>query len=209
MYLKSVGLFKTLKEADIEVDDRGVENRPMPQLVLPLTRFTSEPEVENLANHALEALQNSDLGAPNLYQVVSEIFAELALNAVQHAASPVGAFGLIQFYQGEIRRRFVCTVADGGIGIRASLERNPSLRRRVPYDWAAIKLAVKEGVSGTGSERRGIGLYGVAEDMRQADRQLIIHSGIGMLLRTGISDTPANRARVLYPGTLVSASIPT
>jgi hypothetical protein len=31
--------------------------------------------------------------------VVAEVFAELAMNAVQHSRSEIGSFGLIQFYQ--------------------------------------------------------------------------------------------------------------
>ena len=73
------------------------------QLVLPLTGFNTEFEVEDVTNRAQMALQESGLGAANIYPVVSETFAELAMNAVQHAESPIGAFGFVQFYQSEIR----------------------------------------------------------------------------------------------------------
>lgn len=102
----------------------------------------------------------------------------------------------------------MCAVADGGIGIRRSLERNPELKELAVYDWSAIEIALREGVSGTGSRTRGIGLYGVAEDMRKAGRQLIIHSGIGMLQTTEELETSAQRTG-LFPGTLAYASIPT
>ncbi|OGO50220.1 MAG: hypothetical protein A2148_04295 [Chloroflexi bacterium RBG_16_68_14] len=203
-----MGLFDALKQAGVEVDDRGVRGRSDPQLILPLTRFSEEREVEDLANRALEALNKAGLGAANLHPLVSEIFAELALNAVQHAESPIGAFGLIQFYELQQGRRFVCAVGDGGIGIRRSLERNPDLADQVPYDWVAIELALRERVSGTGSKTRGIGLYGVAEDMRKAGRQLIIHSGIGMVETNEELESEAKRT-TLFPGTLAYASIPT
>lgn len=206
IYLKSVGLFRTLQEAGIEVDDRGIPLRPDPQLVLPLTRFNSQADVEQLANEALERLQSAGLGSANLYPLVSEVFAELALNAVEHSESEIGAFGFIQFYQFQQGRRFVCVAADGGIGIRRSLERNPDLRDRVPYDWVAIELALRERVSGTGSKTRGIGLYGVAEDMRRPGRQLIIHSGIGMLETSEELESQAQRT-ILFPGTLAYGSI--
>jgi hypothetical protein len=146
IYLKSVGLFKILQDCGVEADDRGIGGSHDSQLVLPLTRFDSANDVENLANEALERLQSSGMGAANLHSVVSEIFAELALNAVQHSESKIGSFGLIQFYESEFSRRFVCTVADGGIGIRRSLERNADLRSRVVYDWTAIELALEEGI---------------------------------------------------------------
>ncbi len=208
VYLKSVGLFGMLKEDGVEVDDRGIRYRRDPQLILPLTRFRRESEVEDLANEALSALSKARLGAANLHPLVSEVFAELALNAVQHSESTVGAFGLIQFYETQLGRRFVCVVADGGIGIRRSLERNPELSDQVPYDWVAIELALRERVSGTGVKTRGIGLYGVAEDMRRAGRQLIIHSGIGMVGTTEEMESEAKRT-TLFPGTLAYTSIPT
>lgn len=206
LYLQSVGLFSLLKEAGVEIDDRGIAVRHDAQLILPLTRFRSEADVEALANSALEALGRAGVGSANLYPVVSEVFAELALNAVQHAESRIGALGLIQFYESQSGRRFVCTVADGGIGIRQSLVRNPNLADKVAYDWDAIELALEEGVTGTSSRTRGIGLYGVAEDMRKPGRQLIVHSGIGMLLMNdGVQNEPQRTS--LFPGTLVSASI--
>ncbi len=131
------------------------------------------------------------------------------MNAVQHSQSEIGSVGLIQFYQSDAGERFVCAIADGGIGIRQSLESNAALRSRATYDWTAIELALEEGTSGTGSSRRGIGLFGVAEEMAKPGRQLIIHSGIGLLLTGGGAASDATRSSVRFPGTLVSASIPT
>ena len=114
--------------------------------MLPLTRFDTESEVEELTNETYESLQRSGLGSANLYPLVSEVFAELAVNAVEHADSPIGAYGFVQFYEFEVGRRFVCGIADGGIGIRRSLVKNPELRERVFYDWDAIELASRERV---------------------------------------------------------------
>lgn len=174
---------------------------------MPLTVFQSEDHVDQLANDALDVLSERGFASPNLNPVVAEIFAELAMNAVQHSESDIGGFGLIQFFEFEHGRRFVCVVADGGIGIRQSLEKNPDLRDRVPYDWVAIELALRERVSGSGDPLRGIGLFGVAEEMRVAGRQLIIHSGIGSLNTTEEIETESRRT-TLFPGTLAYASIP-
>jgi hypothetical protein len=207
VYLKSLGLFRLLQASGISVDDRDIAGRSDPQLILPLTRFDTESEVEALTNKAYDSLSASGLGPANLRPLVSETFGELALNAVQHSESPIGAYGLIQFYEFSGGQRFVCCVADGGIGIRRSLERNPELRQRVPYDWAAVELATRERVSGTLDPMRGIGLYGVAEDMRKPGRNLIIHSGIGSLQISEQVESRAVRTR-LFPGTLAYASIP-
>ncbi len=210
IYLKSVELFRMLHDAGVEVDDRGVGGggRPAARLILPITRFNTESEVDKIANDASARLTAAGVGASNLYSVVAEVFAELAMNAVQHSKSEIGSSGLIKFYQFDAGERFVCAVADGGIGIRRSLELNPDLRSRATYDWTAIELALEEGTSETGSTRRGIGLFGVAEDMAKPGRQLIIHSGIG-LLRTLGGTGETTRSSVRFPGTLVSASIPT
>jgi hypothetical protein len=208
IYLKSLGLFGVLQRYGVEVDDLGIRDREDSQLVLPLTRFDTVSEAEELTNKAVDALKESALGAANLYPVVSETFGELAMNAVEHADSPIGAYGVIQFYESEFGRRFVCGVADGGIGIRRSLEKNPELRRRVPQDWDAVKLATQERISGTGGKTRGMGLSGIADDMRETGRSLIVHSGIGSLQIVEGQERSPERTR-LFPGTLVSASIPT
>lgn len=51
-YLKSTGLFSTLKEAGVSVDDRGVGEASTTQTILPLSRFETEFEAEQLANCA-------------------------------------------------------------------------------------------------------------------------------------------------------------
>ena len=208
VYLKSAGLFAALQSAGVEVDERGVRSQDNRQIILPVTRFHTEADVEGLADVALSALSDRGFGSANIHPIVSESFAELALNAVQHSESEIGALGLIQFYHWERGRQFICSVADGGIGIRKSLERNPQYRDAVPYDWTAIELALQERVSGTTAPTRGIGLYGIAQDMRAPGRQMIIHSGLGMLSVSGDVEDQAQRT-VLFPGTLASVSIPT
>ena len=208
IYLNSLGLFSILQDNGIEFDDRDVHERPDPQLVVPLTRFDDETEVDEITNDAYEALQGSGLGSPNLYSFVSEIFSELAMNAAQHADSSIGAYGVIQFHSFRSGQRFVCGVADGGMGIRKSLERNPEHREFIPDDWTAIEYALRERVSGTGDTYRGFGLFGVSEDMRNPGGRMIIHSGIGSLQVTEGLEGASQRTR-LFPGTLAYVSIPT
>lgn len=208
VYLKSLGLFEVLQKAGVEVDDRGIRAKEDTKVVLPLTHFEGEADVQRLANRAWDNLVESKLGRPDTQRVISETFSEVASNAVQHAESSIGAFGFVQFFRFSQGERFVCGVADGGIGIRKSLERNPKLSAKVPYDWSAIELAVRERISGTGDPHRGIGLYGVMEDMKQPGSQLIIHSGLGVLQISEELETEARRT-VLFPGTLVYASVPT
>ena len=155
-----------------------------------------------------DALQEGSLGAANIYPWVSMALAELATNAVQHSESPIAAYGFVQYHESASGPRFMCGVADGGIGIRRSLEKNPSLRDRISYDWDAIELAVREHISGTLESSRGFGLNWVSEDMRRTGRRLVIHSGQGVFQITEDMQSGARRAS-LFPGTLAYASIPT
>ena len=206
-YLKSLGLFQVLQQSGVDLDDKDAPARDNPQVVLPLTRFENQSQADSLANSALAAVRQSGIGSSNLYPLVSETIAELAANAAQHSKSMIGAFCLIQVHDNGVGQRFVCVVADGRIGIRESLARIPDLEHRIPYDWIAIEMAVREFVSGTGEATRGIGLFGVAEDMRSAGRSLTIHSGIGSLSISEDMQSNSRRTR-LFPGTLVCASIP-
>ena len=206
VYLKSLGLFDTLKASGVEVDDRGIGARKDQKTILPITAFETTAGASEVTNRAFERLQGASFGAANLTPVVTELFSELALNAAQHSESKIGAFGCVQFF--ESSPRFSCTVADGGIGVRASLCRNEALRPRVSYDWDALELAIRERVSGTGDQHRGIGLYGVSEDVRRPGRSLLLHSGLGSLEITEELESSARRTR-LFPGTLAFLSIPT
>ena len=208
VYLKSLGLFDILKRSGVEVDDRDVSARDDPKTILPITHFETTAQATAVTNMAFDKLRSANLGAANLTSVVTELFSELALNATQHSDSQVGALGCIQFVEYEKGSRFACTVADGGIGVRASLCRNEALRSRVTYDWDALELAVRERVSGTGDPHRGIGLYGVSEDIRRPGSSLLLHSGLGSLEITENLESSAKRTR-LFPGTLAFLSIPT
>jgi hypothetical protein len=67
---------------------------------------------------------------------------------------------------------------------------------------------MRERISGTGIPTRGIGLYGIAEDMRKPGRHLLIHSGIGLVKQSEELEADARRT-TLFPGTLAYATIPT
>ena len=206
-YLKSVGLFEILKNSGVEVDDRGVSDGAAAKTILPITRFETTQDASNVTNTAFERLQDANVGAANLTSAVTELFSELALNAAQHSESPVGAFGCVQFFEFKSGARFSCAVADGGIGVFASLCRNETLRSRVSYDWDALELAIRERISGTGDPNRGIGLYGVSDEVRRPKSSLLLHSGLGSLEITEDLESSARRTR-LFPGTLAYLHIP-
>jgi hypothetical protein len=207
VHLKSTGLFDILRAHGVDVDDRGVHSRTDPKVILPVTHFVSTSEAERITNHAFDNLRSANLAGGNLTPVVTELFSELAQNAAQHSESEIGAFACIRFLEASNNARFTCAVADGGIGVRRSLLKNPALQSRVSYDWDALELAVLERISGTGDPHRGIGLFGVREDLRSPGRTLLLHSGLGSLQIREDLQSQARRTR-LFPGTLAYLTIP-
>ncbi|MDE2836815.1 MAG: hypothetical protein OXL97_04810 [Chloroflexota bacterium] len=205
--LAAQGLFSMLEEMGVSVDARASGTANGSQIIMTLQRFSDVSEVEQLADDALECLSADKPVAGNLSALILNTFAELGNNAAEHAASPTGAFGMVQSYEPPSGgMQFWCTVADGGIGIRASLARNPALKPR--YDRTAIEEALKELVTGTGSSHRGLGLFGIVEDMRPHGHEFIIHSGTGIMhLREEDSDPVAQQCPILFPGTLAGARI--
>jgi len=113
-YLKSTELFALLQDNDVDVDDRGLGSPSSDRTILHLVRFSTEFAAEAAASTAIERLDGMGHGAANLYPMISENFAELAFNAVQHAESPIGGLGLIQYFAYTDAPRFTLVVADGG-----------------------------------------------------------------------------------------------
>ena len=205
-YLRSTMLLSILSASGADVADRGFD-RPYDSLpILALTKFDSRHEVEEAANNASEVLARTGRVAANLIPVVGESFIELANNAVEHADSRIGSFDLIHLNGFPSKPAIVCAVADGGIGIRQSLRQNRQFTERLPFDWVAADLAREEGVTGTGDNVRGFGLFGVAEDTLQTGRTLLIQSGRGIFHMT--KDLRRAGKSRLFPGTIVVASIP-
>ena len=175
-------------------------------ILLPITRFRSLGDAAELTNRLEDALTNSGMGSANVHPIVCEVFSELANNAAEHSASPIGAYGFARFLDSGRDRRFLCAVADGGVGISAALKGNPLLATPAA-EWSAIELAVQELVSGTASRTRGIGLYSVFDEMPRPGRELMIHSGSGVLTVNADSEIHIVRGGV-FPGTLVSVAVP-
>lgn len=202
------GLFDLLLKQGVHVEgnEAGIPGRPT-DTILPLRRFGSSSEASELTNEVEETLYRAGLGSANIHQVVCETFWELANNAAEHSESSIGAYSLIRFSTSGQERRFELCVADGGIGIAKSLDRNPKLRH-AGLEWSAVELAVKELVSGTSSSTRGIGLFSVFEESHVPGRELTIHTGNALLTINRRCEIRLTRANP-FPGTLVYMSIPT
>ena len=204
-YLNRLGLFQVLESAGVEIGNLSMPNPDQGHLILPLTRLDTVRQVEELENSIEGNLVQSRLSSANLYDHVNWAFGELANNAVEHADSPV-RYGYVQYYDFEAQPRFVCAVADGGIGIRESLLKNPDHENKVPNDVHAIEYALEENVSTFGSTR-GLGLAHIVELVLPPNRDLNITSGNGFLHVDGKWQT-TSRYSNLFPGTSAFVNVP-
>ena len=208
-YLNDLGLFDILRSAGVLVSYDSLRHYDRWQLILPLTRLDSVSEVELIEGSLIENLEQRRLSSANMYTDVGTTFGELGNNAVEHAYSSIDAYGFVQLSDWCQRPRFVCAVADGGIGIRAALEKNPEYARLALTDWDAIDYATLENVSGTQDSLRGMGLHHIVNDILPPDRELNINSGIGFLHADGgAGPTRVNQAN-LFPGTSAFINVPT
>jgi hypothetical protein len=182
------------------VDPDELRRHDRSDVLIPLKRFRTPTEAEELSEHLRGFIRSHDLPPP-LHRVIWEVASELCDNAASHSGSPCGAFLAAQSYHDG---RHIA-VADLGIGIRAHLANNP-LYANLPSDVAAIREAIKPGVSGTGGDRG----WGFEEVQGQAEAakgaRLNVVSGTG---RCHITIDADKRTRDFstsvrsFPGTLV------
>ena len=206
-HLQGTGLFGVMNEAGVAVEQTSSDSIGSSGIILPLTRFDSS-SAEDLTDQLHISLSSLRQSSGNVIPEVVETFSELANNAAEHSKSEIGALGLVQLVSSGDDRQFLISVADGGVGIRYSLEQNPRHRENYGFEWAAIRRATGELVSGTLNSNRGIGLFSAFDESQRPGRQLIIHSGKGIIDLSGDSQAKMVRAN-LFPGTLVFVSMPT
>ncbi len=175
MYLDRMGFNRLLTGTDIE---DGFEHRP-PEGFRPFQTFRMQEELpeiaESLTMAATEALNITGKDRTAVLLAIKEI----AQNVVEHAESPVGGFAIAQ--RSRSRREFEVAVADAGIGIAASLRRNPDYEA-VESDSEALKAALMPGVtSNPGSDNRGVGLASIRDMLRDNGGTLLVRSGRGSI----------------------------
>ena len=132
--------------------------------------------------------------------------AEVCQNVVDHSGGPGLALAQCYLRTGgapEIR----LVVADVGIGVRASLA--PRYADRLPGAWddrAAVRLAFRRGVTGSGDPDRGLGLAAVADMVRAWGGTLRLRSGTAAC---EVGAHPRERVGLAaFPGTQVAISLP-
>ena len=152
---------------------RGVVTR-----ILPITRFDSIDDVESLAN-GIELTH--PIGPANVWNEMPGIFYELALNGVQHSQSAAGCYVVLEYATfAPSVVVYAVGVADCGIGIPASLRKNPDFAH-IMDDAETIARATELNVTGTGDSARGVGLNHVMQMVKNLCGNFVLISGAGYL----------------------------
>ena len=210
-YLRLAGVFDAMR-------DLGSFNDPQPEDVIPkqvplrpmvpCTRFSDEREIDDLADQMEERFTTSLTGYGSLLATCHTAFSELATNVVNHADS-AGGYVLAQQYEYRSGPMVEIAVADCGIGIQKSLQKNHKYTGMLPSDTDAIELSIGEGVSSLVDNSRGYGLHHVAAEVKRENaRTITIRSGLGTLELHGDGTIKKTVDQTFYPGTIVSFIIP-
>ena len=209
-YLRLAGVFDAMREHVIFEGRQPEEIIPKIQPVRPMvpcTHFTNESDIDNLAERMEAQFLTELAGYASLLQTCHEIFSELAANVVYHAESD-GGYVLAQQYNYSSGPVVEIAVADCGIGIRASLQKNPS-HSMISSDLQAIERSLLEGVSSLKDSHRGYGLHHVTDDVKHnKNREMTIRSGQGILNIRGDGKVTKDYDSPTYSGTIVSVVIP-
>ena len=209
-YLRLAGVFDAMRE---HVDFEGIQPEEMiakMQQVRPMvscTHFVKEYDIDQLANQMEAEFQTELVGYASLLQTCHKAFSELATNVVYHAESD-GGYVLAQQYNYSSGPVVEIAVADCGIGIRASLQKNPG-HSMISSDLQAIERSLLEGVSSLEDPHRGYGLHHVTDDVKHnKNREMTIRSGQGIVNIRGDGEITQDYDSPTYSGTIVSVIIP-
>ena len=209
-YLLQVGMFQVMRDLGGQfVGTQPEDEISAVQPVFPMVkcaRFTNEREIEKLAEEMDQTFLAQLSPYASLGQACNVFFSELATNVVYHSESG-GGYVLAQQYQNHGRPLIEIAVVDCGIGIRASLRKNPKYAT-MESDGVALQRSLDEGVSSIQDAHRGYGLHHVTNALREASgRVMTMRSGTYGLNKdsTGVISL-APRLRY-YDGTIVSVTI--
>jgi len=214
-YLERMNFFRIFGDrikTNVDVAALEERRRGNPGTLQELINFHSEEEIPGIINRISEILENKEYGLRERAAICATL-SEICSNAVEHGASPFGAYTAVQAYQhivsgGRERRgeEVLIAIADGGIGVRETLSRNPEYAEHTETDNEALRHALKMGVSGTGEIGRGGGLAVVGQIAARAGGSLSLRSGSGRV--TAYGNRTNSRNVPTFPGTFVRVSLP-
>ncbi len=220
-YLERMNFFRIFGDrVRTNADVKALEERRRgnPGTLQELVNFHSEEEIPGIINRISEILENKEYRLRERAAICATL-SEICANAVEHGASPFGAYAAVQAYQHIVSGRHggprsrerrgeevLIAIADGGVGVRETLSRNPEYVELTQTDNDALRHALKMGVSGTGEIGRGGGLAVVGQISARAGGSLSLRSGAGRI--TFYGDRTNSRNVPPFPGTFVRVSLP-
>jgi hypothetical protein len=215
-YLERMNFFRIFGhriETNADVAALEERRRGNPGTLQELVNFHSEEEIPGIISRVSEILENKEYRLRERVAICATL-SEICANAVEHGRSSFGAYAAVQAYQhivsgGRERSKgeeVLIAIADGGVGVRETLSRNPEYAEHTKTDNDALRHALTMGVSGTGEVGRGGGLAVVGQISARAGGSLSLRSGAG---RVTFYDERSNSRNVPpFPGTFVRVSLP-
>src|ERR687885_1936248 len=213
-YLERMNFFRIFGDrvrTNADVSALGERRRGNPGTLQELVNFHSEEEIPGIINRISEILENKEYRLRERAAICATL-SEICANAVEHGSSPFGAYAAVQAYQHIVSggrgqgEEVLVAIADGGVGVRETLSRNPRYVEFTETDNDALRHALKMGVSGTGEIGRGGGLAVVGQIAARAGGSLSLRSSAGRV--TFYGDRINSRNVPFFPGTFVRVSLP-
>ena len=213
-YLERMNFFRLFGgrvRTNVDVTSLEERRRHNPGTLQELVNFHTEQEIPGIIERISEILENQSYRLRERVAICS-VLSEVCANAAEHGASSFGAYAAVQAYHHIVsgpRRRgeeVLVSIADGGVGVRETLSRNPKYAEQTTTDNDALRLALEMGVSATGEIGRGGGLALVARIAADSGGSLSLRSGTG---RVTVYENRKNSRNVPeFPGTFVRVSLP-
>jgi hypothetical protein len=206
-YLERMNFFRSFGErvrTNADVASLEERRRHNPGTLQELINFHAEEEIPGIIERISEILENQGYRLRERVAICSTL-SEVCANAAEHGVSSFGAYAAVQAYhhRGE---EVLIAIADGGVGVRETLSRNPKYAEHTTTDNDALRHALEMGVSATGEIGRGGGLALVAGIAARAGGSLSLRSGSG---RVTVYENRKNSRNVPeFPGTFVRVSLP-
>lgn len=165
----------------------------------PCQHFTGDHDYAAVARSLTEALAERCVTDQLARASIRICLDEIAENVVHHADTQIGGFAAAQGWPRN--HEFEIAIVDLGIGVRASLTKNPDYAD-ISSDAEAITRALQPRVSSTPQRNAGIGLFITKLLLEANGGILLVRSGTG-LVRAGAREE-ATSEEVQLPGTLVA-----
>jgi len=157
-YLERMDLYKNLPaNVTLSRERPDIRRYALGDQLIELERICSSQDVESLMTR-VDQIAGGQLGNGPLAKAFATAIGAAAENAVMHAKSPGGALLAAQRYR---TTGLELAVVDRGLGVPATLRRNPA--HRGGSDLKAVESSLNDGVSSSTENGRGAGLWELRE----------------------------------------------